>query len=118
MSSTGTSSTSYDQILSYHNLVVKMNGNGKFWKVVESSFFPCFTSVKWTFHNFPKLSRTFPFPYIFIPKAERLYLYTKEAELQAVIIKPRPPICQKTIENRKKYVNFKGNFGLYREIQV
>ena len=38
--------------------------------------------------------------------------------LLAVIIKSRPPIFEKKIENEKNNEKFKGNFQLYREIQV
>ena len=38
--------------------------------------------------------------------------------LLAVIIKPRPPIFRKKIENKRNIVNFKGKLRLYREIQL
>ena len=37
---------------------------------------------------------------------------------QGVTANIRPPIFRKKIENYKKYVNFKGEIRLYREMQV
>ena len=37
---------------------------------------------------------------------------------QGVTVKLRPPIFRKEIENEKKCANFKGNFGLLREMLV
>ena len=42
----------------------------------------------------------------------------KYHEILAVIIKPRPPIFRKEIENEKKCANLKENYGLLREMLV
>ncbi len=41
-----------------------------------------------------------------------------EALGQGVTVKLRPPIFRKEIENEKKCANFKGDFGLLREMLV
>ena len=41
-----------------------------------------------------------------------------EDERQGVTVMIRPPIFRKEIENEKKCANFKGNFGLLREMLV